>query len=110
MNSVLSVQEDEAKDTSPGCSPSLDQLDAALVELLDDGQPLNDCLPSTSELIEMQTMHDSWQPPAQEAVLEEPLRFELGSHECNEMSEQMAVMIPLGEPRCATHSTTECSY
>ena len=107
------MQKDEAKDTSPGCSLSDDQLDAAIVELLDDGQPLNDCLPSTSELIEMQTMHDSWQPPAQEAqeaVLEEPLRFELGLQECNEMSEQMAVMIPLGEPRCHTHSQLECSY
>ena len=100
----------EAKDTSPGCSLSLDQLDAAIVELLDDRQPLKDCLPSASELVKMQTMHDSWQPSAQEEVLEEPLRFELGSQERNEMSEQMAVMIPLGEPRCDTHSTTECSY
>ena len=37
----------------------------------------------------MQPMLDGWQPSAQEAVLEEPLRFELGSQECNEMSEQI---------------------
>ena len=106
------MQADEAKENSPGCSLSDDVLDAALVaiSMLDDEQPLNESLPSTSELTEMQPMLDSWQPSAQEAVLEEPLRFELGSQECNEMSEQMAVMIPLGEPRCATHSTRECSY
>jgi hypothetical protein len=104
------VQEDEAKENSPGCSLSDDELNAVIVAMLDDEQPFNESLPSTSELIEMQPMLDSWQPSAQEAVLEEPLRFELGSQECNEMSEQMAVMIPLGEPRCATHSLRECSW
>ena len=80
--------------------------------MLDDEQPLNESLPSTSELIGMQPILDSWQPSAQVAVLEEPLSFELGSLECNEMSdpEQMTVLIPLGEPRCATHSLRECSW
>ena len=89
------MQEDEATENSPGCSLSDDELDAAIVAMLGDEQPFDESLPSTSELIEMQPMLDSWQSSAQEAVLEEPLRFELGSQECNEMSEQMAAMIPL---------------
>ena len=79
-------------------------LDAALVAMLDDEQPLNESLASNSELIGMPSMFDSWESLTQAALIEEPLSFELGYAESRLLSGQMTVLIPLGEPRCATHS------
>ena len=108
------MQADEAKENSPGvgvggCSLADGELDAALIAMLDDvPRPLNESLASTSELIGMPSMLDSWEPSAQAALLEEPLSFELGSTESRLLSEPMTVLIPLGEPRCHTHSLQEC--
>ena len=82
------MQVDEAEENSPGVGVRM-LFDAALIAMLDDvPRPLNESLASTSELIGMPSMLDSWEPSAQAALLEEPLSFGWGSPESRLLTEQ----------------------
>ena len=105
------MQADEANENSPDvgigdCSIADDdrELDAALVAMLRGvPEPLHESLPSTSELVAMHPMLDSWESSAQTALLEEPLDFVLDATESGPL-EQMTMLTP----RCHTHSNAEC--
>ena len=83
-STLFHADDDKAEENSPGvgardCSIVDDELEVALIEMLGDvARPLNESLASTSELIGMPSLLDSWQTSEQAALLEEPLSFECG--------------------------------